>query len=239
MILDRFPHDPCRTACVPASLYSLPQRRIIIYTQGTVVNAKLRPVLLICACGQNDRRTGFDLRFPCAKTLAASVRFFSPRCDDVQSIVDIPNEILSTSAATHEPSALMLFFFAKPVILLSTIILYLQPCLSLQLPSDSWNSATTSATPNATRPFANDTEAFIAPKCVRDPDWMGDGIMEFECRRLVNRFYSAILPTADRSYVFVAAESHSIAPPSAVRLPRKYVDGEPAVDSFTCCLQCC
>lgn len=123
----------------------------------------------------------------------------------------------------------MLTFFKKCVVLLSIFVINLRPCTSLVLPGGSSSLPSVSvisSIPSLTGLSTNDTVTWNTPKCVGNPDWMGGGIVEYDCRILVNRVYSAILPQFERIYNFVEAESHSIAPPNALRLPRKYVHGE-------------
>jgi len=123
----------------------------------------------------------------------------------------------------------MLTFFTKCVVLLRIFAINLQPCTSLMLPGESSSLSSVSVNssiPSSTGLSTNDTVTWNSPKCVGNQDWMGGGIVESDCWILVNRVYSAILPQFERMYNFVAAESHSIAPPNALRLPRKYIYGE-------------
>lgn len=131
----------------------------------------------------------------------------------------------SLFAAHLQFDSSMLALLTRCVVLIGSFAIYLQPCASLVLPGESSSFASVSANsaiPSPTGLFANDTVTWIAPKCVGNPDWMGGGIIGYDCRHLVTRFYSAILPQFDRMYEFVAAESHSIAPPDALILPLKY-----------------
>jgi len=132
-------------------------------------------------------------------------------------------------AATSQLDSSMLAFFTRYVVYLGIFATYHQSCASLVLPGESSSLASVSVNssgPSPTGLYTNDTVIWVAPKCVGNQDWMGSGIVEYDCRILVNQVYSAILPQFEHVYNFVAAESHSIAPPNALRLPRKYVHGE-------------
>lgn len=123
----------------------------------------------------------------------------------------------------------MLDFVTRCGVLLGLFAIYLRSCASLVLPGESSSIASVSVNSSIstlTGLSTNDTVARNAPKCVGNQDWMGGGISESDCRLVVNAFYTAIRPQFERAVTFVAADSHSIAPPDAQRLPRKYVYGE-------------
>lgn len=122
----------------------------------------------------------------------------------------------------------MLAFFKRCVAFLGLFAIYLRSCTSLVISGESSSVASVSVNTSIqtrTGPSTNGTVTWNAPSCVGNHDWMGRGIIESDCRRLVNAFYSTMGSRFDRFYNFVEAESHSIAPRDAERLPRKYVYG--------------
>ena len=85
---------------------------------------------------------------------------------------------------------------------------------SLTLPGNSTiHEQNTTSTGN----LANDA----APHCVNHHDWKGDGIIMYDCRRLVHWFYSSILPRYEDVYEFVGPDFKPD-DPDAVRTPTKY-----------------
>lgn len=134
--------------------------------------------------------------------------------------------VVYCNLATRYP---MLALFARCVVFFGVFAIYLRSCASLVLPGGSTSIASVSVNSSIstlTGLSTNDTVAWNAPKCVSNQEWMGGGISESDCRLVVHAFYTAIRPQFERAVTFVAADSHSIAPPDAQRLPRKYIYGE-------------
>ena len=124
----------------------------------------------------------------------------------------------------------MVSLLQRSVVVFGISAIYFQLGVSLVLPMTLVGYITVSEnsvilSPNAT--LINDTSSFIAPHCVRNHDWIGEGIAEYDCRRLVNWFYDATIPRHDYVYEFVGPDAQSIVP-DPVRTPEKYTNSKSA-----------